>query len=223
MGFKEESLNYLLSRQKELYTLYEEEVKGYVDFIRQRWVLNPVPILNELRDFHDHMARCFLLPEGTPGSLKIIKRQTGMAEGHLVRCQLDCYKYIWYYLGKDVRRKYRLPLLFSKLTCGAGTDTSVLSAYVHLMHEAKDKNMRARNLESTDKRESFKLYAESLNSLAKLDKNYETHKYSMWITSLLMAVLLVLVLVGMAVPAIKFVAQHWDTIMQCLQRMSSVL
>lgn len=48
----------------------------------------PLPLLNEIRAFNDHIARCYF---GNPPE-DYINDQVNKAERHIVRMTLDCFK-----------------------------------------------------------------------------------------------------------------------------------
>lgn len=51
--------SFLYSKQKDLYTFYNDRVRWVIVFIELRYKKFPVPLLNEIRAAQDHVTRCF--------------------------------------------------------------------------------------------------------------------------------------------------------------------
>ena len=72
-----------------LYSDYNTVIKPLIAEIEARIEQFPLPLFNEIRALHDHIARCYLdeIKE------EQITQEIIKAERHIVRIILDCYKY----------------------------------------------------------------------------------------------------------------------------------
>jgi hypothetical protein len=75
---------------------YTNVLKPLIADIEVRFEKFPVPVYNEIRAFHDHIARCYALLETGKSESEIseyINRQVDKASGHMDRLVFDCYKF----------------------------------------------------------------------------------------------------------------------------------
>lgn len=206
----EKLVHTLYDEQSRLYNIYNAEVRKNLEKIESYGKKDLVPIHNELRAFQDHMSRCFAEISSGNASEEFFLKQMGCAEGHLIRCRLDCYKSLWIHQGNRVERMYRWPLYLSKFTGSWGGD--FLSTYVRLKREAKEHNAQARKYESSNKEQAYRYYKMSLNCLTELEELYRSRKrhilLSMWIRSIIQIV----IIVGVLAKAAKMIITNWDAI-----------
>lgn len=72
----------------DLYGIYNNTVKPLVANIEAYYQQFPLPILNEIRAFTDHIGRCFYLHDPDKIDENIKK-----ARSHVKRIVFDCFKY----------------------------------------------------------------------------------------------------------------------------------
>ena len=80
-----EKANRMLS---ELYVTYREILKTRIFLVEILTNEYPIQVLTEIRDFNDHIAKCFLNNENESDCLKELHK----AKSHLQRAIADCYK-----------------------------------------------------------------------------------------------------------------------------------
>ncbi len=160
---------FLYTQQRDLYAFYNDRIRWVIVFIEQRYKKFPVPLLNEIRAAQDHITRCF--EQDKSNDHDYVSKQLSMARGHYMRCLLDGYKYIWYHLGAEIKKKYFLARLFGKLSDINNGEFS--KEMQMLFRQARKDNEQARLLETKDKTASIELYEKSIGALIKLDDLYE--------------------------------------------------
>ncbi|MDR2496113.1 MAG: hypothetical protein LBD21_03195 [Tannerellaceae bacterium] len=82
--------SHLHSRLLPLYTTYATVIKPLVAEIEARFEQFPTPILNEIRAYNDHVARCYVKINDT----RFVEEQVNKAKSHIDRIVFDCYKYL---------------------------------------------------------------------------------------------------------------------------------
>lgn len=75
-------------RIKALYSDYNTIIKPLIAEVEARTEQFPLPLFNEIRALHDHIARCY--SEGFSESQ--VDSELHKAERHVLRIMLDCYK-----------------------------------------------------------------------------------------------------------------------------------
>ena len=88
-----------------LFSEYNNKLKPLIATVESLKQEFPGQILNEIRAFNDHIARCFLFGTTEEDCVKELRK----AKGHVSRAILDCYKIILlYYFDfiKDFRQQY---------------------------------------------------------------------------------------------------------------------
>ena len=86
--------------------VYNEVLKPLLALVEVAYEKHPSSILNEIRAFNDHIARCYR----TNIDKAFIEDNLKRASGHLKRSILDCLKYlnVWYHdKFVDFDRKHR--------------------------------------------------------------------------------------------------------------------
>lgn len=95
----------------QLYHDYLYAIKPLIAEIEAVYEKFPISILNEIRAFHDHVARCFK----QDAKEEDIDIQISKAQSHNERILLDCYKYlnVWYH---DAVNKFEEQFMHVDLT-----------------------------------------------------------------------------------------------------------
>lgn len=163
----------LFEQQKEIYNFYNSRIRDVVSFIETEFKRFPVPVLKEIRDAQDHLARCF--DEEVPNRFceEFIKKQADAAKAHYLRCLLDCYKYIWYNFGLKVVKKYFWAKLLGNLS--DINNGEFITKVLEYRSNAKYFNQQARRCESIDKQQALDYYEKAINNLKNLDDIYEAN------------------------------------------------
>ena len=82
--------SHLHSRLLPLYETYAATIKPLLAEVESRFELFPTPILNEIRAYNDHVARCYVNINDT----RFVDEQIKKAQSHIDRIVFDCYKYL---------------------------------------------------------------------------------------------------------------------------------
>lgn len=152
----------------ELYTSYNEVIKPLIADYEAREQKFPLPVFNEIRSLHDHIARCYrssLTDDQITGEIK-------KAEGHLTRIILDCYKYLDISLYEKISR-------FEKET--SGIDLTLINnglfypEYRRLNMLAISLIRKAKVNESQNKDTSFDYYQKGYNAYCSLEELIENN------------------------------------------------
>lgn len=150
-----------------LYHDYNLVIKPLIAEVEARTEQFPLPLFNEIRALHDHIARCY--------SETITDVQIGLeihkAERHVTRIMLDCYKCLNLSLHDEV-------LLFEKQT--KHIDLTVLQngtfypKYRTLYMNAIQTVRKAKNLESQDTNAALDAYQQSYNIYCEVESMIDT-------------------------------------------------
>lgn len=149
-----------------LYKDYNVVIKPLIAEVEARTEQFPLPLFNEIRALHDHIARCYakgITPAQTDEELK-------KAERHVIRITLDCYKYLNLALHESLQ-------LFERQT--RNIDLTVLEngtfypKYKALQTEAIRTIREAKRLESVDTFSALEMYQNSYNQYTELEKIIE--------------------------------------------------
>ena len=148
---------------KKLYKQYNEVIKPLIALYEAREEKFLTPVLNEIRAYNDHIARCYL-PDANS---KFIDSQLRSAERHIKRIILDCYKYLNVSFNDEVKK-------FEKRT--KNVDLSIINNgdfyikfkqyrnnTISLIREAK-----ALESQSNDDDKIFKSFEKAFNEYSKL-------------------------------------------------------
>ena len=161
----------------ELYYKYNKELRNLIILVEVRLNIFPIGILNEVRDFNDHLSRIYLEDESVDKNveLKLSKR-------HLNRARLDCYKSLLIN-GEDQHKNFVKNYRYTNL--GEVDSGKFYPEYNRKLKEARDKAGEAKlsegkgnsHLEKTAEifHEAFALY-EDLDNFVK--ENYENLAWS---------------------------------------------
>lgn len=134
-----------------LYRDYNMVIKPLIAEVEARTEQFPLPLFNEIRALHDHIARCY---SDTITETQI-DSEIHKAECHVTRIMLDCYKCLNLSLHDEV-------LLFEKQT--KHIDLTVLQngtfypKYKALCMKAIQIVRKAKTLESQDTNAAFESY-----------------------------------------------------------------
>jgi len=164
-------LNIFYQKQKEIYDIYNNDIRDAIIFIESSYHVFPVPFLNEIRAAQDHLARCIDYPLDDKNWEEYICDQIQKAKGHYNRCLLDCYKYIWYRYGQRLYWSHLIPKCLGKLH--DIDNGNFYKKYKQLHNEAKNKNHEARKLERTDKERAKDLFKDAIGCLKQMDDLFE--------------------------------------------------
>jgi hypothetical protein len=163
---------YLYANLASLYALYSDMIKPVSAEIETRYEVFPIPILNEIRAYNDHVARCYryIRENGdvaTDQSRKFIDTQTKKAEGHIERIMLDCYKHL------NVKLHDIVVVDFEKRTknvdLSAVNNGEFYQKYKIMRRDVVNNLKKAKLAEVKDKISSIKLYQETYNQYAALE------------------------------------------------------
>ena len=145
-----------------LYQEYNTVIKPLIAEVEARTEQFPLPLFNEIRALHDHIARCY--------SESISAEQTDTeirkAERHVARIMLDCYKCLNLSLHDAV-------LLFERQT--GHIDLTVLQngvfypKYKSLRTKAIQTVRKAKSLEAMDTNAALDTYQEAFNVYCELE------------------------------------------------------
>lgn len=150
-----------------LYNDYNTIIKPLIAEVEARTEQFPLPLFNEIRALHDHIARCYI--EGV--SDEQVESETHKAERHVVRIMLDCYKCLNLSLYDTVS-------LFEKQT--KHIDLTVLQdgtfypKYKALRTQAIQTVRKAKSLESIDTNAALDMYQKAYNVYSELELLLDT-------------------------------------------------
>ena len=145
-----------------LYNSYNTIIKPLIAEVEARTEQFPLPLFNEIRALHDHIARCY--SDGF--SAEQVDTEIHKAERHVVRIMLDCYKCLNLSLHDAV-------LLFEKQT--KHVDLTVLQdgtfypKYKSLRTQAIQTVRKAKSLESMDSDVALDMYQNAYNVYSDLE------------------------------------------------------
>ncbi len=145
-----------------LYNDYNMIIKPLIAEVEARTEQFPLPLFNEIRALHDHIARCYM--DGF--SETQIDSEIHKAERHVLRIMLDCYKCLNLSLHDMV-------LLFEKQT--KSVDLTVLQngtfypKYKSLRTQAVQTVRKAKSLESMDTNVALDVYQTAYNVYSELE------------------------------------------------------
>ena len=147
-----------------LYDDYNTIIKPLIAEVEARTEQFPLPLFNEIRALHDHIARCYF-KDITPEQRNI---EIHKAERHVLRIILDCYKCLNLSIHDSV-------LLFEKQT--RHVDLTVLQngtfypKYKSLRSDAVRAVRKAKILESINTSEALDFYQQHLKAIVRLVKH----------------------------------------------------
>lgn len=150
-----------------LYTAYNTIIKPLIAEVEARTEQFPLPLFNEIRAMHDHIARCYY--DGF--SEKQVESELHKADRHILRIMLDCYKCLNLSLHDTV-------LLFEKQT--KHIDLTILQngtfypKYKLLRTQAIQTVRKAKSLESIDSNAALDMYQKAYNVYSELEVLIDT-------------------------------------------------
>lgn len=149
-----------------LYKEYNMVIKPLIAELEARTEQFPLPLFNEIRPLHDHIARCY----SERISSNQVDSEIHKAERHVTRIMLDCYKCLNLSLHDEV-------LLFERQT--KNVDLTVLQngtfypKYKTLRTKATKMVRKAKSLESLDTQSALDTYQNSYNLYCDLENVIE--------------------------------------------------
>lgn len=149
-----------------LYKEYNMVIKPLIAELEARTEQFPLPLFNEIRALHDHIARCY----SERISSNQVDSEIHKAERHVTRIMLDCYKCLNLSLHDEV-------LLFERQT--KNVDLTVLQngtfypKYKTLRTKATKMVRKAKSLEPLDTQSALDTYQNSYNLYCDLENVIE--------------------------------------------------
>lgn len=149
-----------------LYKEYNMVIKPLIAELEARTEQFPLPLFNEIRALHDHIACCY----SERISSNQVDSEIHKAERHVTRIMLDCYKCLNLSLHDEV-------LLFERQT--KNVDLTVLQngtfypKYKTLRTKATKMVRKAKSLESLDTQSALDTYQNSYNLYCDLENVIE--------------------------------------------------
>jgi hypothetical protein len=135
----------------ELYKEYNNTLKPLIATVEALYENFPTPLLNEIRSFNDHIARCFR----DNVNIDFIIEHLDKAKNHQKRAIFDCFKFLNVKCNDEVK-------LFEKQTKRIDLTTinngDFWIKYRQLKQQAVDFVREAKKKETIDFNESFDLY-----------------------------------------------------------------
>ncbi len=161
----------------ELTALYNSylNIKPLIAEVEVRYEKFPTPVLNEIRAFNDHIARCYR--DGI--TAEKIDRELKKAQGHIERIALDSYKFLNVMLHKKVIRR------FDRRTKGVNLSAISNGDFFTAYSKAKqfiETNLKEAKLQETqDKEHALRLFESVHNQYAGLEELLiENEKHICW-------------------------------------------
>jgi hypothetical protein len=148
----------------ELYDTYNSSVKLLVADIEARTQKFPIEILNEVRAFTDHIARCYLSDKTESQHLEELTK----AEGHIKRITLDCYKYLNVIFFDKIANFEKRDMRHVDLSFI--DNGKFYPKFEKLRREAVNLSREARKAESTIKLLSLELYEKTYNKYNEIEQ-----------------------------------------------------
>jgi len=142
---------------------YNETLKPLLATVESNYEHHPAPILNEIRSFNNHIARCYLPSVDD----QFIKDNLWKARGHLIRAILDCFKYLNVYYHDGVKKFERDCRRVDLTTISNG---EFYVSYRQLKKSAKSNVRKAKKKETTDPEKALELYEDAYNKYVELDE-----------------------------------------------------
>jgi hypothetical protein len=143
-----------------MYVAYSDTIKPLIAEIEARFEEFPISILNEIRAYNDHIARCYRVIRENPDRTEYVKSfidsQTEKAGGHIERIILDCYKYLNIKLHETVVSRFEART--KRIDLSTVSDGTFYIEYKKLRKEAVSRLKDAKLTEVTDKADSMTLY-----------------------------------------------------------------
>lgn len=202
----------LQERQQEIYQFYNSQVRPAIILTETIFKKFPVPVLNEIRNAQDHLARCFDDSIPNSNTTDFIEEQIAQVKGHWLRALLDCYKYIWYHLGAKVGKKYFWAKLFGFGKLSDINNGEFIETYHLLRKQAKQNYKSARETESINKEQSLDFYEKATSALIDLDELYDNNARSLTWAITKGLVLKALAALGWIISAIFTIVKYFPKI-----------
>jgi len=155
--------------QKELqflYHTYNQTIKPLIASIEARYEIFPLPVINEIRAFNDHVAQCYR--EDTTSNL--IKDELDKASGHLKRLVFDCFKYLNVSLHDSIVRFENQTKRIDLTTIDNG---EFILKYRQLRQDSTKAVRKGKEIESFNKQVAFEEYEKAFDCYMQLEELIE--------------------------------------------------
>ena len=149
-----------------LYKEYNMVIKPLIAELEARTEQFPLPLFNEIRALHDHIARCY----SERISSNQVDSEIHKAERHVTRIMLDCYKCLNLSLHDEVLLFERQPKNVDLTVLQNGT---FYPKYKTLRTKATKMVRKAKSLESLDTQSALDTYQNSYNLYCDLENVIE--------------------------------------------------
>ncbi len=145
----------------ESYAKYNLVVKILLADVEAKWEALPEQILNEIRAYNDHIARCFVKDT----SQEQIEDEIEKASGHLTRTELDCFKLLNVYQKKQIERFEKKN---RRVNLNSVNDGLFIVEYHRIYKEVRKTIKEAKLKESYEKQVSLELFEKGYNLYSEL-------------------------------------------------------
>lgn len=158
-------------KMEELYSTYNSVIKPLVAEVEVRKAEFPIELLNELRAFLDHIARCYM--ENV--TERQVAEQLKKAESHLIRISMDAYKHLIICLHDELAAFQKKTKKIDLTTINNGYFSR---DYERMYKEAKKKLKMAKMQENQyiSYEQKIKYYEEAYNAYGSLIELIEENK-----------------------------------------------
>ena len=158
-----------------LYEIYNNDLKPLISSIESITGQFPGMILNEIRAYNDHVARCFRQGISEQEALSELKK----CKSHLVRAILDCYKILLNHYYEDVRTFYEQ---YKDVNLVLVNDGKFLPKLIQLKNTAEEKSISARLEEANafpEKEKSYSAYMDAVLAYKDVEKHILDHEHGL--------------------------------------------
>ncbi|MFZ3171044.1 MAG: hypothetical protein WA118_03545 [Carboxydocellales bacterium] len=151
-----------LTQISELYQEYRSIIKPLIAEVESAYEEFPLPLLNEIRAFNDHISRCFQSDVNDDE----ISTQLKKAKSHNVRIIFDCYKFLNVYYYDKIKKFEKQIKNINLTTINSG---QFYIKYRELRQKAINKVREAKKEEVKGDEGSFNCYQDAYNCFVELD------------------------------------------------------
>ena len=151
-----------------LYNTYNYTLKPLLATVEARFEKFPLPVINEIRAFNDHIAQCYR--EDVDDEYR--KNQLHRAEAHINRILFDCFKYLNVSLHDSIKLLQREARNVDLTVIDNGL---FYQNYRRLYNSARSTVRLAKKEESFNRDVSYGLYEEAFNRYNELEELWLNH------------------------------------------------
>lgn len=145
------------------YARYNQVIKLLLADVEAKYEALPEQILNEIRAYNDHIARCFI--EGT--SQTEIDSEIKKADGHLLRTELDCFKLLNVYMKTIFVEKFGKK--YKRVNLNNVDAGNFVVKYYNLTKKARNFVKEAKKKESYEKEAALELFQKAYNTYSEIE------------------------------------------------------